>query len=76
MKVKEDKNIVENLSFLHKPFAVEAVSGTVVSGRVNVARRRPLSASVGPAVRRLLLDVLPARRQLGLQVLRAKVRMM
>lgn len=35
-----------------------------------MARRRPLSASVGLAVGRLLLDVLPARRQLGLQVLR------
>lgn len=52
------------------PFVVEAVRRVGLWG-VAVARRRPLSASEGPAVCRLLVDVLSTRRQLGLQILRA-----
>lgn len=52
---------------LHQPFAVEAIGGQILRGAI-VAQCRPLSPSVGFAVGRLLLDVLAARRQLGLQV--------
>lgn len=35
-----------------------------------MARRRSLSNSAAPTVRRLLVDVFPTRRQLGLQILK------
>lgn len=39
---------------------------------VVLARRRRLSTGIASAVRRLLVDVLTTRRQLGLQILRAE----
>lgn len=74
-----DQNIyvLDTFWWLHRtgrsasPLVVEAVRRMSLQGVV-LARRRRLSTGIASAVRRLLVDVLTTRRQLGLQILRAE----